>query len=158
VEMCKFGGCAAPIFMSVLPTNQLITLVTEAAQPLAQGLGLEVVEVFYKTHTNPAVLRVDIRHPERATGIDDCSQLSKLLEAHLDTVDWLPTAYTLEVSSPGIDRKLTTEREFHAFRGFPVRVTGYGPLNGQKTWEGTLLKRDEHTLSITLQGDRKSVV
>ncbi len=145
-------GVSAPIFMTISTTSQLIALVTACAQTLADSLGLEVVGVFYKTHTQPPTLRVDIRHREQPTGIDDCGQLSGLLEAQLETVDWFSGPYILEVSSPGIDRKLTTDREFTAFRGFPVRVTGYGLLNGQKIWEGTLLRRDESQLAITVQG------
>ncbi|WP_218079728.1 ribosome maturation factor RimP [Anthocerotibacter panamensis] len=134
------------------PTAQFLEQITEAAQSLAATLGLEVLAVSYKTHAHPPVLRIDIRHQEHPTGIDDCAQFSRLLESYLDTLEGFEHLYSLEVSSPGIDRKLTTEREFAAFRGFPVRVTGYGPIQGKKVWEGTLLKRDETTVQITLQG------
>jgi ribosome maturation factor RimP len=138
--------------MSNPAPNLLVEKVTELAQSLGADSGLEVVTVSYKTHSQPPTLRVDIRHPQRPTGIEDCAHLSRLLEAELDLADWAPNAYLLEVSSPGIDRKLTTEREFLVFRGFPVRVTGYGPIEGQKVWEGKLLKRDETTLHLNIQG------
>jgi ribosome maturation factor RimP len=136
--------------MSVLAP--LLENITRLAQQLADTLMLEVVDVTYKTHTQPPTLRIDIRNREQGTGIDDCANLSRLLEPELDATDWFSDPYMLEISSPGIDRTLTTEQEFATFRGFPVQVTGYAPIRGQKIWEGTLMKRDETTLQINLQG------
>ncbi len=145
-------GWCGPYFMSVLPNPQVLDQLWQLAQTLGQTLGLEIVDIAYKTHTRPATLRVDIRHPDHPTGLEDCAQLSRLLDTELETKDWFTGPFILEVSSPGIDRKLTTEREFTVFRGFEVRVTGYGPIQGQKVWEGQLLKRDATTLQITQQG------
>ncbi|NJK59608.1 MAG: ribosome maturation factor RimP [Oscillatoriales cyanobacterium SM2_1_8] len=127
--------------------EQLLQLATETAIPL----GLEVVEVFYHTHKNPAVVRVDIRHPDRPTGLDDCEALSRALEARLDAEDRIPHAYTLEISSPGIDRRLESDRDFAAFRGFPVRVQGLGGSRPQQ-WRGTLLGRDETHILLNQKG------
>ncbi len=142
----------APIFMPIQVYGHLIEQVTVLAQSLGEELALDVVQVAYQTHAQMPVLRVDIRHRDHGTGLEDCAQFSRLLEPALDETDWFAVPYTLEVSSPGIDRKLTTERELAAFRGFPVCVTGYGSLRGQKNWEGTLLKRENDTLYISHQG------
>ncbi|HAN46369.1 MAG TPA: ribosome maturation factor RimP [Cyanobacteria bacterium UBA8156] len=129
-------------------SHPLIPQLQTMAMEMAAPLGLEVVEVYYHTHKNPAVVRVDIRHPDRPTGLDDCEALSRTLEARLDAEDCIPHAYTLEISSPGIDRRLESDRDFAVFRGFPVRVQG----PGSQQWRGTLLGRDETHILLNQKG------
>jgi ribosome maturation factor RimP len=111
-------------------THPLIPQITELATPVAAALGLDVVGAVFHTHQNPPILRIDIRNQSQDTSLTDCQQMSHALEAALDESDLIPDAYTLEISSPGISRTLTSDREFVSFKGFPVEVTTTGTPPG----------------------------
>lgn len=133
-------------------THPLIPQIIELAAPVADALGLSVVGAVFHTNQHPPVLRVDIRNLGQDTGLDDCERMSRALEAALDAADIIPDAYILEVSSPGISRSLTTDREFISFKGFPVTVIATEPHDGQITWTGQLIRRDETTLYLSQKG------
>ena len=123
--------------------HPLIPQIIDLATPVAEALGLEVVGVVFHTNQRPPVLRVDIRNPQDETGLEDCERMSRALEATLDEANIIPDAYVLEVSSPGISRSLTTDREFISFKGFPVIVSTSQPYEGQQQWTGQLIRRDD---------------
>ncbi len=133
-------------------THPLVPPITDLAIPVAEQLGLEVVDIVFHTNQRPPVLRVDIRNPQQDTGLDDCERMSRALEAALDATDIIPDAYVLEVSSPGISRQLVTDREFISFKGFPVIVSTSTPNEGQKEWIGQLIRRDETKVYINQKG------
>lgn len=132
--------------------HPLIPQITDLAIPVAATLGLDVVEVVFHTHQNPPVLRVDIRNLEEDTGLDDCERMSRALEAALDAADIIPDAYVLEVSSPGISRSLTSDREFISFKGFAVIVSTSEPFEGHKEWHGQLIRRDDTAVYLNQKG------
>jgi ribosome maturation factor RimP len=133
-------------------THPIIPQILELAIPLAEQFELEIVEVVFQTNRRPPVLRVDIRHPSRDTGLDDCEQMSRALEPILDAKDIIPGTYVLEISSPGISRQIVTEREFMAFKGFDVSVKTEPPYEGRKEWQGQLQGKDESAIRITQKG------
>ena len=133
-------------------THPLTTEVANLAIPIAEKLGLEVAGIVFQTNKKPPVLRVDIRNPKCDTGLDDCEQMSRLLEEALDTQEIIPGSYVLEISSPGISRELTTDREFISFKGFPVLVKTYAPYKNEKQWRGNLQRRDEQAIYLNCQG------
>lgn len=132
--------------------HPLIPQIIELATPVAEQLQLEVVDAVFHTNQNPPVLRVDIRNPQQDTGLNDCERMSRALEAALDEANIIPDAYVLEISSPGISRQLTTDREFISFKGFSVIVTTSQPYEGQQEWTGQLIRRDESTLYLNQKG------
>lgn len=132
--------------------HPLIPQIIDLAHPLADSLGLQVVGVVFHTNQQPPVLRIDICHPERDTSLEDCEKLSRALEPTLDATEILPDTYVLEVSSPGISRLLTTDREFISFKGFAVILTTAEPYAGQQEWTGQLIRRDESTVHINQKG------
>lgn len=133
-------------------THPVIAQVINLATPVANTLGLDVVGAVFHTHQNPPVLRVDIRNLHQDTSLDDCERMSRALEAALDAENLIPDAYVLEVSSPGISRSLTTDREFISFKGFPVVVTTKEPYEGHFTWTGQLVRRDENAVYLSQKG------
>lgn len=133
-------------------THSLVPQIIELATPIAQKLNLEVVDVVFQTNKNPPVLRIDIRNPLQDTGLEDCEQMSKVLEAQLDATALITGAYVLEVSSPGITRNLTTDREFITFKGFVVFVKTFAPYKNQKLWKGKLQGRDENNVYLNQKG------
>ena len=132
--------------------HPLIPQIIDLAHPVAASLGLQVVGAVLHTNQQPSVLRIDICHSERDISLEDCEQMSRALEPTLDAIEALPDAYVLEVSSPGLSRLLTTDREFISFKGFPVIVTAADAHAGQKEWTGQLMRRDESAVHITQKG------
>ncbi len=132
--------------------HPLIPQIIDLAMPVAANLGLDVVGAVFHTNQNPPVLRVDIRNLEEDTGLDDCERMSRALEAALDAADIIPDAYVLEVSSPGISRSLTSDREFISFKGFAVIVSTSEPFEGHKEWQGQLIRRDDTAVYLNQKG------
>ena len=133
-------------------THSLVPQIIDLATPIAQKLNLEVVDVLFQTNKNPPVLRIDIRNILQDTGLEDCEQMSKTLEAQLDATALITGAYVLEVSSPGITRNLTTDREFITFKGFSVLIKTFAPYKNQKLWKGKLQGRDEKNVYLNQKG------
>jgi ribosome maturation factor RimP len=136
--------------MSVTLRERLIALM----EPLLGRLGYELVELEYAAGRTSAVVRLYIDRPERV-GLDDCERVSREVSALLDVEDPIPTSYTLEVSSPGLDRVLRTRAHFVRFVGSRVFVELKVPREGRRRYTGTLLAVDE--AGISLQVDRERV-
>jgi ribosome maturation factor RimP len=133
-------------------THPIVPQILELAQPLAEQLNLELVNVVFQTNKNPPVLRVDVCNRGDDTSLEDCEQMSRSLEAKLDTTEIMPGTYVLEISSPGIPRTLTTEREFISFKGFPIVIETHTPYKQHQQWEGKLQSRDEKSIYINQKG------
>jgi ribosome maturation factor RimP len=133
-------------------THPLIPDLLLVATPIAENLGLEVVDIVFQTNKRPPVLRVDIRNLEGDTSLEDCEQMSRALETALDSQEILSGAYVLEISSPGISRQLSSEREFQSFKGFAVIVTTQDSQGKPKEWRGKLQGRDENSLYLNQKG------
>jgi ribosome maturation factor RimP len=133
-------------------THPLIPQITELAAPIAAHLGLDVVGAVFHTHQAPPVLRIDIRNQTADTSLSDCERMSQALEPALDESNLIPDAYVLEISSPGVSRTLTSDREFISFKGFPVEVTATAPHNGHTAWVGNLVRRDDDTIHLSQKG------
>ena len=143
---------ADPLFLFWKMAHPLIPQIIELAAPVAANLGLEVVGAVFHTNQRPPVLRVDIRNLQQDTGLEDCEKMSRALEASLDAVDLIPDTYVLEISSPGISRQLSSERDFISFKGFSVIVTTSQSYEGQQELVGKLIRRDETALYLNQKG------
>ena len=106
-------------------------------EPVAQSLGYAVVRVRLTASHHP-VLQVMAERDDGSMEVDDCARLSRAISALFDEVDPIETDYSLEVSSPGIDRPLTRRRDFEAYVGHQARVDLRAPLDGRKRIKGTL--------------------
>ena len=135
-----------------LVTHPVVPKIIELASPLAENLNLELVDAVFQTNRTPPVLRIDIRNPDGDTSLENCEQMSRVLEEELDLSEIISGAYVLEISSPGISRTLTTDREFTAFKGFAVTVKTFAPYKNQKEWQGRLQHRDETAIHINNKG------
>lgn len=133
-------------------THPLVSQIAELATPLAQELNLELVDLVFQTNKKPPVLRIDVRNLSGDTSLNDCERMSLALEATLDTTEIIPGAYVLEISSPGISRTLTTDREFISFKGFSVIVKTFAPYKERKEWQGKLQGRDEQAVYLNQKG------
>jgi len=125
--------------------------IREAAERVARSVGMEVVDVEWKVGKS-RFLRVYIDKPE---GIShkDCETVSNQLSVILDVEDLVPgPPYILEVSSPGLDRKLTKPAEFQRFAGRLARITMQEPVENQKFFEGRLAGFADGKVQIELKG------
>jgi len=130
--------------------ERLIALI----EPLLERLGYELVQLDYSAGRAHAVVRVFADRPGGVT-LDDCARISRELSALLDVEDPIPSAYTLEVSSPGFDRVLRTRAHFGRFVGSRVFVELKEPRDGRRRYTGKLLTVDE--AGIALEVDREQV-
>ena len=111
--------------------------IEEIAQRVALSEGLEVVEVEVKGGGKSRFVRISIDKPEGVSHAD-CEKVSQQVGTILDVEDVVPGHYTLEVSSPGIERKLLKPQDYERFQGKKARVTLRAPVDNQRHWEGTL--------------------
>ncbi|YAI81470.1 MAG: ribosome maturation factor RimP [cyanobacterium endosymbiont of Rhopalodia sterrenbergii] len=132
--------------------NPIISQIIEIATPIAENLGLEVVDVVFQTNKQPPVLRIDICNPQGDTSLNDCEEVSRSLETSLDGSQVIPGSYVLEISSPGVSRQLDSDRDFMSFKGFAVIVTTYTPYLNQKEWRGRLQERDTKSVHLNQKG------
>ena len=119
------------------------------ADPLA-GLGYDLVRVQLSGGRSPVVQIMVERSDRMAMTVDDCASVSRTLSAVLDVEDPIPGAYTLEVSSPGIDRPLTRLADFERFAGHLARIETQQPVEGRKRFKGTLLGVDGETVRLAM--------
>lgn len=108
------------------------------AERVAASLGLEVVEVEMHGGGKSRMLRIFIDKPAGVTH-EDCANVSREVSTILDVEDAVPGgSYVLEVSSPGLDRKLFRPGDFERFQGSRVKLTTKDPVNGNRHFEGRL--------------------
>jgi ribosome maturation factor RimP len=118
-----------------------------------RALGYELVDVELKGGRSHHMLRVYIDGPQGIT-VDDCAQVSRQLSAILDVEDPFPGSFTLEVSSPGLDRPLVSLADFRRFQGEEIKVRLSRGLDGRKNFTGRLLEvRDSHVV-VEVEGAR----
>lgn len=127
-------------------------LVAQLAQPICETYGCFLYDVEFKCEGGNWFLRVFIDKDGGVT-LDDCELVSKALDEKLDETDPIGPAYFLEVSSPGIDRKLSQPWHFEAYRGETVDVKLYKRLDGQRHLIGTIADYSDGTLLLDL-GDK----
>lgn len=120
------------------------------------GLGYELIEVTYqKVYGNMTLTLYIDTDREGGISLDDCERVSRLVDPLLEEAD--PThgaMYHLNVSSPGLDRPVKTERDFRKKQGTEVEVHLYAPQAGKKVFKGVLSAWDDATVTITAQGGK----
>jgi ribosome maturation factor RimP len=112
--------------------------IRDCAEQTAASMGLEIVLVEIKGGGNRPIVRTYIDQPG-GVNLADCERFSKRLSVVLDVEDWIPYSYTLEVSSPGLDRPLVKEADFERFAGKRARVRTRLPIEGQKNFKGRII-------------------
>jgi ribosome maturation factor RimP len=125
----------------------LETRVSELAEQVAASIGMEVVLVEIRGEGNHSVVRTFIDRPAGVT-LDDCERFSKRFSVLLDVEDCIPFSYTLEVSSPGVNRPLVKESDFQRFCGKNARVRTQLPIEGQKNFKGKIVGVTEGRLEL----------
>jgi ribosome maturation factor RimP len=134
--LCVWGGHGRAV--------DVVERIREAANRVVQSHGLEVFDVQLRRESTGWVVRVFIDRPgpsgtpEDSVGIEDCAAVSRELSTILDVEDPLDRAYTLEVSSPGLDRPLRGARDFERFTGRAAKIVLDEPMDGQSAFAGRI--------------------
>jgi ribosome maturation factor RimP len=125
----------------VLQLEPLAKKVAELLEPHIERLGFELVNVeFRRGARHNSLLRLLVDKPGGGISLNDLERLSAILGDLLDVYDPVDGSYTLEVSSPGINRPLAKLKDFEAYRGQRVRIRTYRPRDGRKNFEGVLVE------------------
>jgi ribosome maturation factor RimP len=137
-------------------TNDLIAKTTidrrmaEIVSPVIEDMGFELVRIRLQGGNQP-VLQIMADKPDGGIEVDDCADISTAVSAVLDVEDPIVEAYTLEVSSPGIDRPLTRLKDFDNFNGYEAKLETSELIDGRRRFKGQLsgVEDDEVLITIT---------
>ncbi|WP_057831748.1 ribosome maturation factor RimP [Colwellia sp. TT2012] len=120
---------------------------TDLLRPAVEETGKTLLGIEFISAGNNSVLRLFIDH-ENGINVDDCAEVSRQAGALLDVEDPISSEYSLEVSSPGVDRPLFELAHFQAVIGETVNVKLSLPLNGRRKFKGPLVAVDKDTLIV----------
>lgn len=124
--------------------------VAELLQPVVESMGYEWWGVEYHHNSVHSILRVYVDKPEGGIGIDEIVEITDQLNPVLDVENPIATAYTFEVSSPGMDRPLYTLAQYARYIGETLKLQTRQAINGQRKFTGVLQTVDEQAQEITL--------
>jgi len=130
-----------------------VSLVWEIAEPIAESLGLILWDVRFQKEGANWFLRIFI-DKEGGINIDDCVNMSHALDEPLDEADPIEQSYSLQVSSPGIERELTRDFHFESYIGQPVMVRFIHAYEGKRDWKGILADYDNGNVTVELEDGR----
>ncbi len=127
-----------------MATGDIVGRVKEIADRVAASYGLEIFDVQFRREASGMVLRIQIDRPgpaataDDSVSVEDCAKVSRDLSAIFDVDDVVPTQYTLEVSSPGLDRPLTRAEDYRRFAGRRAKLVMREKVDGQGYFKGQL--------------------
>ncbi len=125
-------------------------------EPTVERLGYELADLEVRLGGKGGLIRVFIDKPD-GIDLDDCEKVSLAVSALLDVEDPVPGNYNLEVSSPGLDRKLTKVEHFQRFAGETVKVQMRFPIEGRRRFRGTLVSSDDENIVVEVDGESHSL-
>ncbi|ALI55755.1 hypothetical protein IMCC12053_1808 [Celeribacter marinus] len=131
----------------------------EIITPVLEGMGFELVRVRLMSSTKSKTLQIMAQRPDGGIEVDECAQISTAVSAVLDVEDPIEDEYTLEVSSPGIDRPLTRLKDFAAFEGYEVKIETTEMIDGRRRFKGALagVEGEDVLLAIEENGEELTI-
>jgi len=135
---------------------QLSDRISAMIEPALTAMGYDIVRVQLGGGRRSATLQIMCdREDGRPVTLDDCAEISRLASAVLDVEDPIAGEYTLEVSSPGLDRPLTRPKDFERFAGAEARVELSLPVDGQRRFKGVLRGLDDEAVILETGDGRR---
>lgn len=131
--------------------------IAQLIQPLIRGEGVELWDVAWVSEHGRWVLRVTLDREEGGISVGDCARVSHVIEDVIEVEGGLPSAYTLEVSSPGINRILRTPKHFESVVGQTVCIKLIDALDGMRHVKGNLVRVGEGTVVVSVDGKELSL-
>ena len=128
-------------------------------EPIVVDHSLELVDLDLKRGRAPWILRVVVDTPEGdgRVPVEECARVSREIGSHLDAGDLIPGRYTLEVSSPGLDRILAREKDFEAACGREVKIETRAPRDGRRRFRGRLVGFDGALARVMVEGEEVEI-
>ncbi len=124
--------------------------ITEIITPVVEDMGFEIVRVRLMSGKE-SILQIMAQKPDGTIEVDECGQISTAISAVLDVEDPIIDAYTLEVSSPGIDRPLTRLKDFDQWKGFEAKIETEELIDGRRRFKGELAGIDGDEVLIDIE-------
>jgi len=151
------SGFAHSFFWGLgLKAGEASEVVRAVAQRVVDGRGFELVDVEVKRGRGENIVRLFV-DKEGGIGLAELQTVSEEVSAILDAEDPIESTYTLEVSSPGLDRALRSEADYRRFVGRLVKVSSYEPVDGRRHWTGRLQSVDDGVLAVVLEKEKGKV-
>jgi len=160
---CGEVGCCPLFFLEVETNAAMYGDIPEElrglVEPVVQDAGLELVDLVLTGGRAPWLLRVtiDTCRGDGRVNVDRCAEISREVGTVLDAADAVPSRYHLEVSSPGLDRVLTREKDFSAACGSEVRLETRRPLAGRRRFRGRLVAFDGGVARLQFDGEEVGI-
>ena len=126
-------------------------------EPLVVDLGYEFVGIEYSNNPKNSILRIYIDQPEVGVKIEDCETVSREVAALLDVEDPISGNYTLEVSSPGLNRPIFNLGQFERVVGEVVKITVFAPIGQRRKFKGRLLEVAGNEIFVEQDGERVGI-
>jgi ribosome maturation factor RimP len=125
--------------------------------PSLEAMGYRLVRVLNGAGRRPTLQIMAERLDDRAMTLDDCTDISRAVSALLDVEDPIPGAFTLEVSSPGLDRPLTRPEDYERFAGFEAKLETHDFIDGRKRFSGRLAGLDGDRVRLAMAEGEASI-
>lgn len=130
--------------------------IAEIITPVIEDMGFELVRVRYMSGKS-ATLQLMVQRPDGGIDVDECAEISTAVSAVMDVEDPILDAYTLEVSSPGIDRPLTRLKDFDQWNGYAARIETHDLIDGRRRFKGTLAGTEDGDVLIEIVNEGEPV-
>lgn len=130
---------------------EIVDRVRQIAESYLEERGIEIVDMTYRREQYGMTLRILIDKPEGIT-INECEEANNFLSGELDKEDVIQDHYVLEISSPGLDRPIKTDRDFERAMGRVIEITTFEPIDGRKALDGALIGMDKENIVIESGG------
>jgi ribosome maturation factor RimP len=134
--------------------SEIAARISAIVEPIIQSEGMELVDLDYRRESRGRVLRLFIDR-EGGVTVNDCASISREVDRNLEVENIPPGPYTLEVSSPGLNRPLKKEADFHRFRNQQIKVRTSVVFEDRKTFRGKLLAC--HDGVVEIEGERRVI-
>jgi ribosome maturation factor RimP len=151
----NINGPRARFFVLERMMNDLIAKaaidrrIAEIITPVVEDMGFEIVRVRLMTGKD-SILQIMVQRPDGQIEVDECAKISTAVSAVMDVEDPILDVYTLEVSSPGIDRPLTRMKDFDQWNGFEAKIETEGLIDGRRRFKGQLAGIEGDEVLITI--------
>ena len=130
-----------------------VTLISDLIRPTVEALGVELWGIEHVIQGKYSVVRIYIDKGEDGIAIEDCEKVSRQVSAIFDVEDPIPGEYTLEVSSPGMERPLFEIEQFANYVGNEVAVRLRSPLDGRRKFKGVIQSVDADSVTLLVDGE-----
>ena len=139
-----------------LTERSLTETLRDVAERVTSSRGFELVDVEVKRAAGGQFVRLIVDKPG-GIGLDELQSVSEEVSAILDVEDPIESSYTLEVSSPGLDRPLKSEADYRRYQGRLARLSSYEPIEGRRHWTGRIVSVEDGAVKLALEKEGGAV-